>query len=151
MKQMNLKRFFALFIILITLFSFSLSSDFNVKEELRKDQKSSSLDYTKGLDLDNLIKSLDLILNPSPDENLDWGKDPFLPAIKIKKEEEKSESEEIKPILKGVVIQKNDRYAIIDDKIVREGEEILGMKVTKIERGKVILKSEGKTQILLLD
>jgi len=148
---MNLKRFFALFIIFITLFSFSLSSDFNVKEELRKDQKSSSLDYTKGLDLDNLIKSLDLILNPSPDENLDWGKDPFLPAIKIKKEEEKSESEEIKSILKGVVIQKNDRYAIIDDKIVREGEEILGMKVAKIERGKVILKSEGRTQILLLD
>jgi hypothetical protein len=151
MKQMNFKRLFAFFVIFITLFSFSLSSDFNVKEELRKEQRTSSSDYTKGLDLDNLIKSLDLILNPSPDQNLDWGKDPFRPAIKITKEEEKSESEEIKPKLKGVVIQKNDRYAIIDDKIVREGEEISGMKVTKIERAKVILKSERKTQILLLD
>jgi hypothetical protein len=148
---MKFKRLFAFFVIFITLFSFSLSSDFNVKEELRKEQRTSSSDYTKGFDLDNLIKSLDLILNPSPDQNLDWGKDPFRPAIKIKEEEEKSESEEIKPKLKGVVIQKNDRYAIIDDKIVREGEEISGMKVTKIERGKVILKSERKTQILVLD
>ncbi|MCD6219883.1 hypothetical protein J7K43_05810 [Candidatus Calescamantes bacterium] len=85
----------------------------------------------------------------------EWGRDPFQPP------EEESEIvpsppptvEEEAPselTLAGTLVSPKGAVAIINEKIVKEGESIGGFKVLRIERKRVILTREGKSYSLYL-
>ncbi len=86
----------------------------------------------------------------------EWGRDPFQPP----EEESKiappppttAEEEEVVSELKlsGTLTSPKKAIAIINEKIVREGDSIGGFKVFKIERKRVVLTREGKSYSLYL-
>ncbi|NOZ64660.1 MAG: general secretion pathway protein GspB [Caldiserica bacterium] len=86
----------------------------------------------------------------------EWGRDPFQPPegeSKITPPPVPTAIEEEMPsdlILSGTLTSPKKAVAIINEKIVREGESIAGFKVFKIERKRVILTREGKSYSLYL-
>ena len=83
----------------------------------------------------------------------EWGRDPFQPP------EEESEVVPPPPVeeeapseltLAGTLVSPKGAVAIINEKIVKEGESIGGFKVLRIERKRVILTREGKSYSLYL-
>jgi len=60
------------------------------------------------------------------------------------------EAQEKELHLKGIAQEQDKKVALINDKIVKEGEEVEGAKVVSIERFKVVLFKNGKEFILEL-
>ena len=68
-----------------------------------------------------------------------WGRNPFIPA---------GQRESFGLSLKGIIWDEEEPFAIINEKIVRKGDEIEGKKVIEIERDKVIM-NDGKSNFEL--
>lgn len=70
-----------------------------------------------------------------------WGRDPFL---QTKRSLEMSASiGEMK--LTGISVSGNDRFALINSRILREGDTIEGMLVSKIYANRVIMSLDGRS------
>lgn len=69
---------------------------------------------------------------------MEWGKDPFVPALKAI-----AQSPELK--LTAIFFNQKRSSAIIDDRIVYKGSEIKGQKVIDIGRTHVILQGDAGT------
>lgn len=102
---------------------------------------------------------LRLVADPAWAEYQSKGKrDPFVPLLTKEGQrvyppgtDEELTSGEIRVILQGIVFDpKADSYAVINGKVVREKEEIEGVKVLKIEPERVTILVEGKPQLLTL-
>jgi len=82
-------------------------------------------------------------------ENKPWGRNPFLTPdeeMSIRLTSSKGEGEDKEPaIIKGILIGEKQRVAIIDHKIVTEGDWIGAEQVVRIDKDKVIL-TLGKSQ-----
>ncbi len=87
-------------------------------------------------------------------EDVRWARNIFKPIIKrreaIKKETEK-QKEASRPHLTSILVNKRNCYAIVDNQIVRVGDMVKNMKVTKIEMGKVTLRFGNQTITLTVD
>ncbi len=76
-------------------------------------------------------------------------RNPFIPLvtsdgqlIKLQEEEKKNELS-----LKGIIYDKSgSSFAIINDEVIKAGDELLGFKVVKIEERKIILTKDGVLQ-----
>ncbi|WP_456440859.1 hypothetical protein [Caldithrix abyssi] len=81
-----------------------------------------------------------------------WGDDPFLIKKQVKKVTKRSRKMVKEPtfILKGISFRPQGSVALINDRIVKEGDVIEGYKVIKIEEKKVILWDGKKRRILRL-
>lgn len=82
-------------------------------------------------------------------ENKPWGRNPFLTPdeeMSIRLTSTKGEGKEEEPaIIKGILIGEKQRVAIIDHKIVTEGDWIGAEQVVRIDKDKVVL-TLGKSQ-----
>ena len=82
-------------------------------------------------------------------ENKPWGRNPFLTPdeeMSIRLTSSKGEGEDKEPaIIKGILIGEKQRVAIIDHKIVTEGDWIGAEQVVRIDKDKVVL-TLGKSQ-----
>ena len=82
-------------------------------------------------------------------ENKPWGRNPFLTPdeeLSIRLISRKGEGEGEEPaIIKGILIGEKQRVAIIDHKIVTEGDWIGPEQVVRIDKDKVVL-TLGKSQ-----
>lgn len=67
-----------------------------------------------------------------------------IPIVK----EEVIEREIPKMVLNGIFASGTGSYCLINNRIVREGDTILGVKVVRIESNKVVLDAFGKEMIL---
>lgn len=54
------------------------------------------------------------------------------------------------PTLSSVLFGADRRLAVLDGKVMAEGEERFGLKVWKIERDRVVVSVDGQTPITLL-
>lgn len=120
-----------------------------IRERLKAEELSSKVNS------DDLAKMTDLILPQKKKLDTSWVRNLFLPLLQQQKGMEidlegKGESEKHLE-LKGIVMVGKTAYALIDDEIVGENEFIDGMKVEKIEMGKVILKKDKQEKVLYLD
>ncbi len=103
----------------------------------------------------DLISDLDSSLaeiRQMPDER--WAQNFFKPVIKRRRmttRETKRQKEESLPHLTSIMVKKWKGYAILDNQIVQVGDMVKNMKVTKIEMGKVTLRSDDRTIILTVD
>ena len=81
-----------------------------------------------------------------------WGDDPFLIKKKAKKITKSSRKMVKEPtfVLKGISFKPRGSVALINDRIVKEGDVIEGYKVIKIEEKRVILWDGKKRKILRL-
>lgn len=70
--------------------------------------------------------------------SMEWGKDPFAPAMKTE-----AQSPEFK--LTAIFFNEKRSSAIIDDRIVYKGSEIKGQKIIDIGRTHVILQGDAGT------
>ncbi len=84
-----------------------------------------------------------------------WGRDPFqppeeenVPPPEIQQPEEVLSTDEL--VLYGTLVGAEGAVAIINGKIVKEGEKIGKYQVLSIKRKKVILDKEGKRYVLYL-
>jgi len=81
-----------------------------------------------------------------------WGRDPFsLPPSRLKGfRPEGQEGPPLPPGLKVTGIVRNGRhmYAVVNDFLVKKGDEILGAKVVEIRGDAVILQKDGREHIL---
>lgn len=87
-----------------------------------------------------------------PDER--WARNLFEPVSKrrrMKKKKTEKRREESLPHLTSIMVKKWKGYAILDNQIVQVGDMVKNMKVTKIEMGKVTLRSDDRTIILTVD
>ncbi|MBM3326492.1 MAG: hypothetical protein FJY65_05875 [Calditrichaeota bacterium] len=73
-----------------------------------------------------------------------WGRDPFVQARRYIDDE--TTVAELK--LGGISVRGEDRYALINKQIVRQGDEIAGMSVERIEKDRVIISRGGRSFIL---
>jgi ribosome-associated protein YbcJ (S4-like RNA binding protein) len=154
MKRRNKIILFLVVLILFLLFSFAPieSTQFNVKKIIKQEKIKGDVD------LDKFHRNLDFILNSEKKhDSLTWGKNPFEKPAKLwgKKSEmsrEKSKSFVSSPLkLNGVIIKGKEAWAIIDENVVKVGDNISGRTVEKIEMGKVILRSGQTEEVLILD
>jgi|GEM_PF-5819353 len=103
----------------------------------------------------DLISELDSSLaevRQKPDER--WARNLFEPVSKrrrMKKKKTEKRREESLPHLTSIMMNKKNSYAILDNQIVQVGDVVENMKVTKIEMGKVTLRSGDQTIILTMD
>lgn len=75
-------------------------------------------------------------------QKLSWSRDPF--HLSPKAAEKTGPSVEgLK--LSGIAADEKGKIAIINDEIVREGDSILGIKITKITDSNVTVEKEGKS------
>ena len=77
------------------------------------------------------------------------GRDPFLPAIK-KKEEEDLAVQLPKLVLKGIAWDETERLALINDLIVKEGDTIQEAKIVKIDFDQVAVRYHSKEFVIKL-
>jgi len=99
------------------------------------------------LKLDEAMKDLVVILEEGgkKSENLSIPRDPFLSVGEVKWLKFVEEVSLNPPPLKGIVEKEGTRYALLKGKLVREGEEIEGFRVEKIDPEMVHLTKEGKS------
>jgi hypothetical protein len=73
-----------------------------------------------------------------------WGRDPFIQMRRNLDDEQALSNLK----LSGLSIRGSDRYAIINSQILRVGDTVEGMTITKIEQDKVTLHRNGDTYSL---
>lgn len=73
--------------------------------------------------------------------------DPTMP-LTAPKANEKNEVPEL--LLQGIVIRKGIKFAAINGRFFKEGEQADGIKVFAIKKNKVLLKHWGKKEIVYL-
>ncbi len=84
--------------------------------------------------------------NIENEENLDPGRDPFVPLVDEKGEMRKyfrkpeSENMTLRAVLMGVSRINNENYALIDGELVKSGDNFKEFLVANIESDRVILK-----------
>ncbi len=86
---------------------------------------------------------------------LSWGRDPFqLEPSRVKGfQPEGPKGPPLDQVLKvtGIVWNGRSAYAMINDFLVKEGDEIVGAKIIEIKPDRVILFKEGKEYILMFE
>ena len=154
MKRQNKIILFLVVLILFLLFSFTPieSTQYNVKKIIEEEKIKGDVD------LDKFRRNLDFILDSETKQtDLTWGRNPFEIPIKLQESKsdfnlEESKSPVSSPLkLNGVIIKGTEAWAIIDENVVKVGDDISGRTVEKIEMGKVILKSGQTEEVLILD
>lgn len=73
-------------------------------------------------------------------------RDPFLPEIK--KKEESPRIEPPKLVLKGIAYDKIEPLALINDRVVKEGDTIEGARIVKIDFDRVVVH-HGKKEFVI--
>lgn len=76
-----------------------------------------------------------------------WVRNPF---ILPQKETQTVESDVRELVLSGIAVDEVGRIAIVNDRIVREGDTISGVKIIEIKEDSIIVEKEGKSYTLRL-
>ena len=156
MKRSNKTILFFLVLILFLLLSYGTIE--SVQWNVRK-IASEKKEIQGEVDLGKLRRNLNLILSLEIKKSeTTWGRNPFEVPLELQstKSHETQEITEILtigalPKLRGIVINGRKALAIIDEKLVKVGDHIAGRRVEKIEMGKVTLRTDQTSEILVLD
>ena len=141
-------------LVLFLLFSFTPieSTQYNVKKIIKEEEIKGDVD------LDQFRRNLDFILDSEKKQtDLTWGRNPFEKPPKLRESKSTANMEEARSFvssplkLNGVIIKGKEAWAIIDENVVKVGDDISGRIVEKIEMGKVILRSGQTEEVLILD
>lgn len=80
-------------------------------------------------------------------DKLRWGRDPFLLDTSNMQEEQGMED----LVLNGIMPDKQNPYAIINNKVVKLGDKVGGMTVIEINESNVVLDENGQRHTLELN
>lgn len=86
------------------------------------------------------------VSEPESWDKLKWGRDPFLLDTSNAKEQGMEEL-----VLNGIMPDKQNPYAIINNEIVKLGDKADGMTVIEINENSVVLDENGKRHTLELN
>ena len=143
-------------VILALDFGSASSQEEDVAKKLREIREQfKTQDISSKVNLDDLAEMTDFILGQEKGESdISWVRNLF--STLLQKQGSKADFDGEKGLegdlkLRGVVVMGETACALIDDKIVKQGEMINDMKVEKIEMGKVILKKDKQEKTLYLD
>lgn len=78
-------------------------------------------------------------LSASPE----WGPDPFNRSWRATRKAVVAATRPLALRLSAIVVRPTQRYAIINGVIVREGDQVAGRRVTRIENARVLLDDQG--------
>jgi hypothetical protein len=130
MEAIQGKRGLAVSVILFILWPLAFSFHLNAQESALSD-----------LNLNSLEKK---------EEALRWGRDPFvLPDQGRVKKEKEGHQDEFR--LSAIIYREGNGVAIINDKIVRTGDVLGGMRVGDIHQDRVILNGTSGEKVLRVD
>ncbi|MFH0772080.1 MAG: hypothetical protein V1933_05620 [Candidatus Omnitrophota bacterium] len=71
----------------------------------------------------------------------DWGRDPFIAGSSVLKSSNGL-------VLTGIIYDRKGRYCIINEKIFKKGDQILGFDIIEIKKDSVTLRSGDKIKVL---
>ena len=86
------------------------------------------------------------VSEPESWDKLRWGRDPFLPDTYNTKEHSMEDL-----VFNGIMPDKQNPYAIINNEIVKLGDKADGMTVIEINENSVVLDENGKRHTLELN
>jgi hypothetical protein len=116
----------------------------NNAEQTIKVPRSSEI--TDGIDLSKVIGHIEVKMTTIPDEN---PKDPFAkPSLKEKLKDSPLSITDLK--LAGIMREANQAVALINDEILRVGDNISGFEIVEVRQNEVLLKRDQEQYILKL-
>jgi hypothetical protein len=80
-----------------------------------------------------------------------WGQDPFHEAYRLAVFDTSQTDSSARPVLKGIIWKGNTAFVLINDSILRKGEQMGELKILDIKRERVICKQGNNTITLFLD
>ncbi len=73
-----------------------------------------------------------------------WGSDPF-----VQPRRQSNMVSRLEELRLGVIsVKGGDRYALINSKVVKAGDDVAGFKIARIDKDRVILTSDGQDYLL---
>ena len=90
--------------------------------------------------------AMTIVSEPESWDELKWGRDPFLPDTSNTKEQGMEDL-----ALNGIMPDKQNPYAIINNEIVKLGDKVGGMTVIEINENNVVLDENGERHTLELN
>ncbi|HON55738.1 MAG TPA: hypothetical protein PLJ38_01840, partial [bacterium] len=151
--------YFLIFIICLSWFYYFYSHYSNTQTiKLEINDELAKLNARANFTIPEINDNID---TAAPKNNIQYLKDPFVYTVIEKPKSSDSQRQTVKIlqptafnisniILTGIVDIKKMRYAIINDNIVKEGDNILGANIIKILNDRVVLKYEDKLYEILL-
>ena len=90
--------------------------------------------------------AMTIVSEPESWDKLRWGRDPFLPDTSNTKEQGMEDL-----ALNGIMPDKQNPYAIINNEVVKLGDKVGGMTVIEINENNVVLDENGQRHTLELN
>ena len=90
--------------------------------------------------------AMTIVPEPESWDKLRWGRDPFLPDTSNTKEQGMEDL-----ALNGIMPDKQNPYAIINNEVVKLGDKVGGMTVIEINENNVVLDENGQRHTLELN
>ena len=136
-----------------------------ISDTVFPDEENSSLGGNKGEDRGNIINKKGFLRRKKQILEIiskKWGRNPFLninepsSILTIKnsnyqKENQKKEAKEKLPItVSAILITEDRKIAVVNHKIVTEGDWVEGEEIIRIKRGGIVLSNTGKNRMVAI-